>query len=216
MTTLLYSQKSGNFYNSGSPVLQPIYQGYAGAGEHKNNPESQCISNLGPIPCGVYEMGEVEDIGGLSGAIRLTPHSENDMCGRSGFLIHGDSASAPGWASEGCIILSPAAARQSLAENFDRLQVVKYDPVSLSQVIPQTEAHGFDTMQYEDEEVDPPTDSSTLPFYLGHAHQSFIRRVTNRIVDRSAIVLPDKPSGSGVQNEFGLVATREDFERAFP
>ena len=37
--------------------------------------------------------------------IRLEPDPSNNMCGRSGFLIHGDSAKHPGFASQGCIIL---------------------------------------------------------------------------------------------------------------
>ena len=37
--------------------------------------------------------------------IRLEPDPGNNMCGRSGFLIHGDSTKHPGFASQGCIIL---------------------------------------------------------------------------------------------------------------
>jgi hypothetical protein len=33
----------------------------------------------------------------------LTPDPANDMCGRGGFLIHGDSISHPGDASDWCI-----------------------------------------------------------------------------------------------------------------
>jgi hypothetical protein len=36
----------------------------------------------------------------------LTPDPANDMCGRAGFFIHGDNITAPGTASDGCIILS--------------------------------------------------------------------------------------------------------------
>ena len=37
--------------------------------------------------------------------IRLEPDPGNNMCGRSNFLIHGDSKTHPGSASQGCIIL---------------------------------------------------------------------------------------------------------------
>jgi len=43
----------------------------------------------------------------------LTPSLNNQMFGRSGFLIHGDSVVNPGTASEGCIIL-PRAVRQQI------------------------------------------------------------------------------------------------------
>ena len=38
-------------------------------------------------------------------SIRLEPDPGNNMCGRSNFLIHGDSKTHPGSASQGCIIL---------------------------------------------------------------------------------------------------------------
>ena len=125
MAHLIYAQDTGKLYNSVSPSNQPIGEGYAGAGEHRNNPESQCISNLGPIPRGWYSVGELEDIDGMPAFLRLTPDSSNDMCDRSGFLIHGDSATRPGWASEGCIIM-PRSVRELIAESdVDRIQVLR-------------------------------------------------------------------------------------------
>ena len=54
----------------------------------------------------------------------LTPDPENLMYGRDGFLIHGDSITNPGSASEGCIIL-PRSARTMIAASGDnRLEVV--------------------------------------------------------------------------------------------
>lgn len=45
--------------------------------------------------------------------------------GRSHFLIHGDSVSHPGGASEGCIILNRTA-RQTIASSGDNeLEVIK-------------------------------------------------------------------------------------------
>jgi hypothetical protein len=40
------------------------------------------------------------------------------MCGRSNFLIHGDSAANPGWASGGCIILK-LELREKIASSGD-------------------------------------------------------------------------------------------------
>jgi hypothetical protein len=121
MPTLIYVQSTGTLINGGSPDLKPIYEGaYAGAGSHKNNPASQCISDLGPIPVGIYRMGKIADEGALKAAIRLTPERDNEMCGRSGFLIHGESKNFPGWASAGCIIVADSDVRKKFAEAFHR------------------------------------------------------------------------------------------------
>jgi Protein of unknown function (DUF2778) len=53
----------------------------------------------------------------------LTPDPSNDMCGRSGFLIHGDSVSHPGDASDGCIILSRAE-REAIVKSGIKLLCV--------------------------------------------------------------------------------------------
>ncbi len=45
------------------------------------------------------------------------------MFGRSGFLIHGDSVSHPGEASEGCIILDRNV-RETIANDDDKYLVV--------------------------------------------------------------------------------------------
>mgnify|MGYP001549603940 CR=1 FL=1 len=43
------------------------------------------------------------------------PDNGNEMFGRSGFLIHGDSKKRPGEASNGCIIL-PAEDRRAISD----------------------------------------------------------------------------------------------------
>ena len=50
--------------------------------------------------------------------LRLTPAPTNEMFGRDGFLIHGDSIEHPGSASHGCIIL-PRAIREAIAKSDD-------------------------------------------------------------------------------------------------
>jgi len=114
--TWFYSQKSGllkhgpNHYES---------CGYSGAGVCKNGPEFQDLHNLGPIPRGKYTIGEPYDTEKHGPfVLPLTPHPENEMFGRFGFLIHGDSVHSPGTASEGCIIL-PRVARNRIAESDD-------------------------------------------------------------------------------------------------
>lgn len=95
-----------------------LYQslGYAGRGDHKNHPESQCRRNQGPLPRGMYRVGvptEHPRLGPL--AFPLYPYERNDMCERSGFFIHGDSRKNPGNASHGCIILNRPC-RDAIAE----------------------------------------------------------------------------------------------------
>jgi hypothetical protein len=100
-----------------SPNERCVYEtvGYSGRGLHKNDPASCCVRGLGPLPCGSYRVGYEEHHPGLGpDVLPLDPEPQNDMCGRSGFYIHGDSAEHPGQASSGCIIL-PRSSRQALA-----------------------------------------------------------------------------------------------------
>ena len=101
--TWTYAQKSGVLTHNG----KYIKTGYAGFGKGKFNPSMQCVRNVGPLTRGKYIMKELILKHPTCGeyVIRLEPDPSNNMCGRSGFLIHGDSRSHPGSASQGCIIL---------------------------------------------------------------------------------------------------------------
>lgn len=95
--------------------------GYSGGGSGKNNPALEAIPDLGPIPRGRYTIGDPFDSEAHGPfAIPLTPDPTNDMHGRSGFLMHGDSVQHPGTASEGCIIM-PHYARQRVFESDDKI-----------------------------------------------------------------------------------------------
>lgn len=99
--TWLYEQSTGALSRDDDPVAT----GYAGKGEGKNNPEMQDVQKVGPLPRGVYSIGEPHDTEAHGPyVLRLTPDPNNQMFDRAGFLIHGDSASHPGDASEGCMI----------------------------------------------------------------------------------------------------------------
>jgi len=105
---MVYEQSTGNFYISG--VF--LERGFAGvAGEHQNNPASQCMKNIGPLPRGRYRM--VPNIGSTKyvDSILLFPFPENYMCNpvRDEFLIHGDNRKFPRTGSTGCIVLSHPA-----------------------------------------------------------------------------------------------------------
>ena len=56
--------------------------------------------------------------------MRLTPYVENQMCGRDGFMIHGDSSAHPGAASDGCIVLN-LPYRKIIAASKDKILVVE-------------------------------------------------------------------------------------------
>lgn len=98
-----------------------VATGYSGSGIHKNDPDSQALANLGPIPCGRYTIGAPQDtVTHGPYVLPLMPHVGNEMHMRSHFLIHGDSVVTPGSASEGCVILSRAV-RQLVWESNDHL-----------------------------------------------------------------------------------------------
>jgi hypothetical protein len=106
-----YYQRTGFLF---APDGKCVAYGYSGHAEGKNNPSMQDVHNIGPIPRGFYEIGEPHDTDTHGPyVLRLTPFPENEMFGRAGFLIHGDSKANPGTASQGCIIL-PADARHRI------------------------------------------------------------------------------------------------------
>ena len=96
-----YEQASGQLSRDGANIVR----GYSGAGEGKNNPEDQEIHNVGPLPRGSYTITAPHDtVTHGPYVLPLTPDPANEMFGRAGFLIHGDSVVSPGTASEGCLI----------------------------------------------------------------------------------------------------------------
>jgi hypothetical protein len=103
-----YSQKTGELAHNAAYVAT----GYSGHGIGKNNPDLQNVKDVGPCPRGRFIMELIVDSEGNSvdyeekkaPVFRLIPDPADEMFGRSGFLMHGDSISVPGTASEGCII----------------------------------------------------------------------------------------------------------------
>jgi hypothetical protein len=99
-----YEQSSGRLLSDSGEVAGI---GYSGFGDGKNKPDAEQIHQVGPIPCGSYAIGPPHDSQTHGPfVLRLTPDPANQMFGRDGFLIHGDSVHAPGTASLGCIIQS--------------------------------------------------------------------------------------------------------------
>lgn len=100
-------------------------KGYSGHGQGVNNPCWERVHDIGPIPKGVYSIGKPYD-SARTGPFTLPLIAEDiDKCfGGSDFRIHGDSKTAPGTASHGCIILPRAVRERINAENDRRIEVV--------------------------------------------------------------------------------------------
>lgn len=121
-----YSQSSGVLLDPDGEIADT---GYAGGNcghnpEGINNPDMQDVHAVGPLPQGVYSLGEPENSPHLGPfAIPLIPDPANEMFGRSGFFMHGDSVAKPGCASEGCIIM-PRSVRQAVIARKDQMITV--------------------------------------------------------------------------------------------
>lgn len=112
-----YHQSSGMLSRDGS--IEGV--GYSGAEPTgKNNPVMEDTHNIGPIPKGLYTIGDpVNSTTHGPHALPLAPDTSNIMFGRAGFLMHGDSIEHPGAASEGCIIM-PRNIREAVSNSADK------------------------------------------------------------------------------------------------
>lgn len=75
--------------------------GVTDPGEGLNDPKMIAVKGVGPLPPGIYEIGDPFDhptAGPFT--MRLTPLTTMAMFDRSGFLFHGGGAKA----SRGCIV----------------------------------------------------------------------------------------------------------------
>ena len=82
------------------------------SGSCRNNPSCQCQISVGPLPQGTYTLGSMFTFKGMPYCYELYPSSSNNMCGRSGFLIHGGDCS--GNPSEGCIVIQDQNTRYKI------------------------------------------------------------------------------------------------------
>jgi hypothetical protein len=120
-----YKQSNGELSRDGVAAGD----GYSGFEIGRNNPAMQDQQNVGPIPQGSYSIGAPEcvDSPGPHGpfVLRLTPDPANQMFGRDGFLIYGDSIVQPGRASQGCIIMGRIIREKIAASGDTALTVVE-------------------------------------------------------------------------------------------
>lgn len=100
-----YSQSGHHFYGTGyDGSWIDTYGCCSGqSGSCRNNPSCQCQKSVGPLPQGTYTLGNMYTFKGMPYCYDLYPSASNNMCGRSGFLIHGGGCS--GNPSEGCIVV---------------------------------------------------------------------------------------------------------------
>lgn len=124
-----YEQRTGRLYDAQGTVFAT---GYSGFGPGKNAPAWQDHRDVGPIPAGDYLIDAPQCVlqAGEHGpyVLPLVPDADNQMYGRSGFLIHGDGlGDHAGHASHGCIIISPRGLREAIWQSRDRLLRVVAD-----------------------------------------------------------------------------------------
>jgi hypothetical protein len=117
----IYHQQSGKLTLDGKEVGS----GYSGHGDGKNKPDKEAVKNVGPIPRGLYKIGNAREYKKMPNCFDLTPEG-HDAHGRTEFLIHGDSNTAPGTASNGCIILGPALRKQIADSGIKWLRVERW------------------------------------------------------------------------------------------
>ena len=109
-----YSQSGHHFYGAGyDGSYIDTYSCCSGqSGSCRNNPSCQCQVAVGPLPQGTYTLGNMMTFKGMPYCYELYPYSSNNMCGRSGFLIHGGSCSSN--PSEGCIVIESENTRYKI------------------------------------------------------------------------------------------------------
>ena len=104
----VYKRAEGIWVWPNEEVSIGLYSGGGSQGlsQYRNNPTVDHIENLGPLPAGVYTIGQPENLEVLGVIVfKLTPDLTNDMHGRSGFYVHGDNRWMNYTASDGCIIM---------------------------------------------------------------------------------------------------------------
>jgi len=117
-------------YSISTGVMQlddVLLRGYSGAGftraDGRNNPDMVAEVGRGPIPPGLYKIGEPHSSPHTGPyTMNLDPEPGTNTFGRDAFRIHGNNAANN--ASHGCIILPPDA-RRCIWDSGDReLQVI--------------------------------------------------------------------------------------------
>lgn len=117
-----YHQSNGKLYHDGKYIAK----GDSGKGNDRDQPGSESHVGSGPIPRGKYSI-QAPHLSPYTGpkSLRLIPHRGTRTHGRSGFLIHGDSLTHPGHASNGCIVLGPQLRERIWNSGDHELEVLR-------------------------------------------------------------------------------------------
>ena len=111
-----YQQSTGKLQ---SPTGVITTFGWAGQREGKNNPVMQNVPKVGPLPQGLYTIGDPHTSPNTGPyTMNLTPDPSNDMFGRDDFRIHGAAEEHPELSSEGCIV-QPREIRENIWNSGD-------------------------------------------------------------------------------------------------
>lgn len=129
--TWTFEQATGKLID---PTGEVVATGYAGGNcgqdpQGVNNPELENAKFIGPLPRGLYTIGQPVLSNHLGPfAIPLEPGPLNEMFGRGDFFIHGDRTDGHQFsASEGCVIM-PRGIREKIWQSGDHsLLVVRGD-----------------------------------------------------------------------------------------
>jgi len=122
MASWTYKQSTGELFRDGTL----IEKGYSGSLTNKNNPDREQVRGMGPIPRGTWKIGGT---GTSKGPLTITLiHVSGTSYGRDmrTFRMHGEKVHGiPGFASEGCIIMSHAT-RLLISKNIGaELEVIR-------------------------------------------------------------------------------------------
>ena len=118
----VYQQSTGKLGNDNGDLFGA---GYSGNTTGLNNPDAEDQHDVGPIPRGIWTIGEfLDDLCGKGPIVaHLTPISGTETFGRGGFMIHGDNSAANHTASHGCVILARPL-REAIKASSDRTMKV--------------------------------------------------------------------------------------------
>ena len=115
-----YSQTSGEILHDG----EFVGTGYSGTQGGRNNPDAQNVQNVGPIPRGLYTIGDRYDDPHLGPCVmHVDPMPGTQTFGRSEFRIHGNNIDND--ASKGCLVAGPSIRILIAASDDKQLTVLR-------------------------------------------------------------------------------------------
>jgi hypothetical protein len=123
--TWIFSTTTGDLTQNGTV----IGHGFSGYGTGLMDPDLEMVQDVGPIPRGSWTIGPFFDDPEKGPLVAdLTPSPDTDVYGRSGFMLHGDTAAdvenGTQLASHGCIVLARSIRELIAASGDAELQVI--------------------------------------------------------------------------------------------